>query len=81
MDENKKVLQEYDDLVEAGLTSDMFSTVIERIKVDLAKKLAESPDSAVEAHYEFKALQRIEGKINAIINEAIILIERSKSEI
>lgn len=71
-------INEYERLIASGLTSDMFTEVLERIKQDILMKTVLSPESAIEAHYEYKAIQRIETKINAIANAALIEIESKK---
>lgn len=48
------------------LENPVFLELLEEVEQDIKNSVITSPDSAVDAHYELKALERLRGKLTTV---------------
>lgn len=63
---NNEVLQKFQSLRSECLSNPVFKEILQQVEENIISGIKTSPEDAVNAHYEYMALQRIIGKINAL---------------
>ncbi|MDU6090735.1 MAG: hypothetical protein E6663_04955 [Staphylococcus lugdunensis] len=63
---DNEVLKKFESLRSECLNNPVFKAILVQVEEDIISGIKKSPDDAVISHYEYQALQRIIGKINAL---------------
>ena len=63
---DNEVLKKFESLRSECLNNPVFKEILVQVEEDIISGIKKSPDNAVISHYEYQALQRIIGKINAL---------------
>lgn len=63
--DDQEVIERYHSLKQDCLENPVFQSLLEQVKQDILASVTGSPDAAVAAHYELKALERLRGKLTA----------------
>ncbi|WP_407568497.1 hypothetical protein [Pantoea sp. GABEPS69] len=63
---DNEVLKKFESLRSECLNNPVFKEILVQVEEDIMSGIKKSPDDAVISHYEYHALQRIIGKINAL---------------
>lgn len=63
---NNEVLKKFESLRSECLNNPVFKEILLQVEESIISGIKKSPEEAVNAHYEYQALQRIIGKINAL---------------
>lgn len=63
---DNEVLKKFESLRSECLNNPVFKEILVQVEKNIISGIKTSPEEAVTAHYEYQALQRIIGKINAL---------------
>ncbi|HCQ8226517.1 TPA: hypothetical protein OMD56_003856 [Klebsiella variicola] len=63
---DNEVLMKFESLRSECLNNPVFREILLQVEQNIISGVKTSPEEAVIAHYEYQALQRIKGKINAL---------------
>jgi len=63
---DNEVQMKFESLRSEFLNNPVYEDILLRVEEDILSGIKKSPDDAVISHYEYQALQRIIGKINAL---------------
>lgn len=63
--DDQVVIERYHSLKQDCLENPVFQSLLDQVKQDILASVTGSPEAAVAAHYELKALERLRGKLTS----------------